>query len=266
MPKRDCVRGSFRRGRGRPRSSRSGDRRYKFVPGDLVPVGAEVIERAARPGHGEAQALFGAGAIGGILRALVESHADVRAEGDLHVDGMLGSKEVRTPIEVRAEAHAVVGDFAQLAERENLKAAGVGEQGARPTDEFVQAAHAADGLVAGAQVEVIGVAENDLGAERFQRVLRDGFDRSLRADGHEDRGFDGLMRKTETSAASAGVQFRPGAGKVESLIDSSGRSYQSRGRIRSLRLRSGQRHRAGTRASPPRFFRSGDGGDRARFR
>ena len=135
-------------------------------------MGAEVIERAARPRHGEAQALFGASAIGGILGALVEGHADVGAEGDLHVDGMLGSKKVRTAVEVRAEADAVISDFAQRVEREDLKAAGVGEQGARPTDELMQAAHAADGFVAGPQVEVIGVAENDLSAERFKDVLR----------------------------------------------------------------------------------------------
>ena len=176
-----------------------------FVPGDFVPVGAEVIEGAARPGHGEAKALFGAGARGGILGALVKSHADVGAEGDLNIDGMLGSKRVRTAVEVGAEADAVIGDFAERVERKDLEAAGVGEQGARPAHEAVQAAHAADGLVAGAQVKVIGVAEDDFRAEGFEHVLRDGFDRSLGADGHEDGGFDGLMREDEAGAAAAGV-------------------------------------------------------------
>ena len=66
---------------------------------------------------------------------------------------------------MRAETHALVRDLAQLAQAEDLKAAGVGEHGARPADEAVQPAHAADGLVAGAQIEVIGVAENDLRAQ-----------------------------------------------------------------------------------------------------
>ncbi len=147
---------------------------------NFVAVGAEVIERAARPGHGEAEALFGAGPIGRILGALVESHANVGAESDLHIDGMLGGEKVRTAVEVRAEADAVVGDFAQRVEGEDLEAAGVSEHGARPTDEAMQAAHAADGFVAGAQIEVIGVAEDDLGAEGFERVLGDGFDGSRR--------------------------------------------------------------------------------------
>jgi len=77
----------------------------------------------------------------------------------------------------------------------------------RPADEFVQAAHAADGLVTGAQIKMIRVAENDLGAERFERVLWDSLHRSLRANGHEDGRFDDLMRKNQASAASASCSF-----------------------------------------------------------
>jgi hypothetical protein len=148
------------------------------------------------------------GPISWILGAFVEGHANIGAEGDLNLNGMFGRKKVRTPVEVRAEADAVVSDFAQRVEREDLKSAGVGEQGARPAHEAVQAAHAADGLVAGAQVEVIGVAENDFGAEGFQNILRDGFDRSLRADGQEDWRFDCLVRQTEAPTAPAGGGFR----------------------------------------------------------
>ena len=117
-------------------------------PRDFIAVSAEVIERAARPGHSEAEAFFGAGAISGILGALVESHDDVGAESDLNVDGMFRSEEVRAAIEVGAELDAVVSDFAERVEREDLEAAGVSEDGARPTHEFVKPAHAANGFVA----------------------------------------------------------------------------------------------------------------------
>ena len=56
----------------------------------------------------------------------------------------------------------------------------------------------------GTQIEVIGVAEDDFRAERFERVLGDGFDGALRADGHEDRRLDGLMGQEEAAAAAAG--------------------------------------------------------------
>ena len=69
------------------------------------------------------------------------------------------------------------------------------------------AAHAADGFVAGAQIEVIGVAEDDFGAEGFERVLRDGFDGAGGADGHEDGRFDGGMGQSDATAAAAGGGF-----------------------------------------------------------
>ena len=73
----------------------------------------------------------------------------------------------------------------------------------------MHAAHAADQLMPGAQIEVIGVGEDDRRAgsgvaEGFERVLGDGLDRGRSADGHEDRGFYGAVRKGEASAASAG--------------------------------------------------------------
>jgi hypothetical protein len=177
------------------------------VPRDFVPVGAEVIQRPARPCHGEPQAFLGALAIGGIFRAFVEGHGDVSAEGDLNINGMLGSKRVRTPVEVRAKAHTVFRNLAQRVEREDLESAGVGEQGARPAYEFVQAAHAANGLMAGPQVKVIGIAENDLRAEGLKHILRDGLHGSLRSDRHEDGRFDCPMRQSEAAAAPAGSGF-----------------------------------------------------------
>ena len=59
-----------------------------------MPVGAEMIERALRPGHGQAKTLFGASAVGGILGALIETHYNVGAESYLNIDRMFGSKRV----------------------------------------------------------------------------------------------------------------------------------------------------------------------------
>ena len=123
-----------------------------IAPGNFAAVGAEVVERAARPSHGEAEAFFGAITGGGVLGALVKGHANVCAESDLDVDRVLGRKEMRTAVEVGAELDAVVRDFAESVEGEDLEAAGVSEDGARPTNEAMQAAHAPDGLVAGTQI------------------------------------------------------------------------------------------------------------------
>ena len=52
-------------------------------------------------------------------------------------------------------------------ERHHLEAAGIGEDRMRPVHEVVQAAEPRDALGAGPQHQVIGVAEDDVGAERL---------------------------------------------------------------------------------------------------
>ena len=188
------ARSTFGLGGVAPRSPSARDRGHP----------AEVRDRALGPGHGEAEAFFGAITSGGVLGALVEGHDDVCAESNLDVDGVLGGEEVRAAVEVGAELDAVGRDFAEGVEGKDLEAAGVSEDGAGPADESMQAAHAADGFVAGAQIEVVGVAEDDFDAEGFERVLGDGFNSALRADGHEDGGFDGLVGQEKAAAATAG--------------------------------------------------------------
>ena len=84
----------------------------------------------------------------------------------------------------------------------------------------MDAAHAADEFVAGAEIEVVGVGEDELragagGAEVFEDALLDGFDRSGSAYGHEDRRFDDAVRKLELSAATA---FQCGALDMEAEV------------------------------------------------
>ena len=130
------------------------------------------------------------GRLGRVREALVEHHRDVRSERRLDVDDRLGREEARAAIEVRLEVHAGIGDPPASLEAEDLVAAAVGEHRARPADEAVQAAAPGDQVFARAQVQVIGVAEDDPGAGVDQVLLRQCLDRALRADRHEDRRLD----------------------------------------------------------------------------
>ncbi len=143
---------------------------------------------------------------GRVFQAFVERHHDVAAERELDVHGGFGREQMRVAIQMRAEQHALFGDLAQIAQAEDLEAAGVGEDGARPGHEAVQAAELADQFVAGAQEEMVGVGEDDLGVEivRCQVALHDAFDRGLRADRHEDGRFDDAVRGVNEAGARAG--------------------------------------------------------------
>ena len=105
---------------------------------------------------------------------------------------------------MRTEFDAVGFDFANGGEAEDLEAAGVGEDGVWPVDEFVEAAGSADDVHSGSDIEVVSVAENDLSAELAQFARIDGFDATLSADGHEDGSVDDAVGSGEATAASFG--------------------------------------------------------------
>ena len=63
---------------------------------------------------------------------------------------------------MRLETHAVCDYLVAVAEAEDLKAAAVGEDRLGPVHKGVESPQPVDELMTGAQVEVIGVAEDDL--------------------------------------------------------------------------------------------------------
>ena len=73
---------------------------------------------------------------------------------------------------MRPEPRALLVDRAPRRQAEHLIAAAVGENRLRPADEAMQPAAPRDQIVAGTQVEVIGVAEQNLGAERLEIAVR----------------------------------------------------------------------------------------------
>ena len=65
----------------------------------------------------------------------------------------------------------------------------------------MEAAPPRDQLVPGPQIEVVRVAENDLGPHVFQVLGRERLDGPLGANGHERRGLDDAVRRREMAAA-----------------------------------------------------------------
>ena len=118
-----------------------------------------------------------------------------------------------------AERHAVVverGD--RVAQREDLEAARVGEDRPAPAGERVDPAELLDDRLAGSEVEVVRVGEDDVGAERAHLVRVERLDGSLRPDGHEGRRPDLPVRRGEHAGASRAV------GRVERKLTAPARS------------------------------------------
>ena len=99
---------------------------------------------------------------------MIECHRDVGAERRLDFDGTLGRDHPAAAIHVALEFDALLVDATKACEREHLEAAGIGQQRAIPCHELVKAAELLDDVLAGTDVQVVGVREDDLRAHGFQ--------------------------------------------------------------------------------------------------
>jgi len=140
------------------------------------------------------------------IRTFVEGHDDVGAEVLLNGDGLFGREAMRRAVDVTLEGHAVIVDLAGLRKRKDLKAARIGQHGTRPLHEVVQAAHITHKFVAGTQVEMIGVAQDQRGVDVLEMLGRERLDRGLRAHRCEDRREQVAVRRGE-DAGSGTVDF-----------------------------------------------------------
>ena len=122
-----------------------------------------------------------------------------------------GVSSIIAPSMMGSEGHAVFGDLAQRRERHHLEAAGIGKDRIRPAHESVQPAKRGDALGGGSQHQVIGVAEQNLGARCAHVVMMHALDGRLRADRHEGRRMHDAMRGRHLAGARSAV----GRGQAE---------------------------------------------------
>jgi len=130
--------------------------------GDAPPV---MRVRLPRPPDGALHALARILAADRVLRAFVERHQDIAAVSQLHIHRGFRSKRVQIAVQMRPEYHAVIGDFPHPAQAEDLEAARIREDGVGPRHEAVQPTQPADGLMPRAQIQMVGVGQQDLHAE-----------------------------------------------------------------------------------------------------
>ena len=103
----------------------------------------------------------------GVGWTLVEHHGNVDSELGLDLDAPFWCEEVGGAIEVRFELDAIVVDGAHVAERHDLEASGVGEDGSFPVHELMESTEFFNKVCAGPEGEVVGVAENLFEADGF---------------------------------------------------------------------------------------------------
>ena len=161
------------------------------------------LHAALQPAQRAVHRVPGAIVVAGIGRTFVKLHGDVRAQRLLNLHGDLRRDEALAAVQVGAELHALVVQLAQIRQRKHLESAAVGEDRAIPVHEGMQSARLLHQLLARAQVQVVGVGQDDLRAAVLQLVGRHGLDAGLGAHGHEDGRFDHAVGRVQPAATRA---------------------------------------------------------------
>ena len=115
------------------------------------------------------------------------------------------------PVDMRTELATLFPEFADTGELEHLKSSRVGKDRAIPPAESMQTASLVQNVKSGTEVEVIGVAEDNL---RLHLLAQYGemhtFHTAACSHGHEDRG--------ENLPMVGGYHSRTGVGRIVSML------------------------------------------------
>ena len=158
----------------------------------IVPVQrlglTEMLEITLKPSLSQFKRLGSVLFVSVTWTALVKRHHYVSADNSLGVNVILWSKSVPRTINVRLETATLLGDFSDFGQREHLESAAVRQDRSVPVLKLVKSADLFQGVETRPQIEMIGVAKDDLGLHILLQVpVIDPFDGAYRPDRHEYR-------------------------------------------------------------------------------
>ena len=167
----------------------------------------KTLDATLEPALGEAERLLGILVIALARRALVEGHHDVGTNHALGVHHVLRGEDVARTVDVALELATFLAQLADACERKDLETTAISQYRTIPGVELVESACLAQDLKTWAQIEVIGVAKNDLGLDLLAEFGEmDTLDTSHRAYGHEDGREDlSMSRGDHTCTGIAGT-------------------------------------------------------------
>ena len=164
----------------------------------------ETLETTVQPALCHLKALLGILEVALSWRTLVESHHDVGTDDALCVHHVLWGKDMFASVDMRTELATFLSQLTDTGERENLETTTVGEDRTLPAIESMQAACCLHDLKSWTEVEVIGIAQDNLSLHLVAKLVEvDSLHRTYGSHRHEDWSLD--LSVVGGDDASAGI-------------------------------------------------------------
>ena len=149
--------------------------------------GIKLGKTTLQPPKRQRHAFFGVGVIAAAGRAFVEGHDDIGADAPLNLNDALGRKQVLAAVDMALKGDALFINFSGAGQAKHLITTAIGKYGPLPAVEPVQATGGLQHLQTRPQVQVIGVAQNNLCLHIcHQLLLRHGFYRAHGTHRHKN--------------------------------------------------------------------------------
>ena len=127
-------------------------------------------------------------------RTFIERHYDICSDNPLHIHHIFRGKKVLRAIYMTLKLNPFLGYLTTLSQGIHLIAATICEDGLVPTIELVQPASLMQYVSTGAKKQMVGIAQNDVGANIiFELPLVDCFYRPGRSYRHKNGCRNGTM-------------------------------------------------------------------------
>ena len=165
---------------------------------------------ARRPTHGELHRGLGLFGSRRKRRAFIQHHADIGTQQRLYLNTAFGRQHMLAAIEMALKAHPVLAHFGQFGQRHDLKTAAIGKYRPVPLHEILQTTQGRHLLRAGAQHQMVSVAQHNIGAQLAHLVGIHRLHRRRRADRHESRGANSAPRRLNRAVARRAVIVQQG--------------------------------------------------------
>ena len=158
-----------------------------------------------RPAVGDLHVLLRRLPVAGIGRAHVKRHGDVGTQRLLDIHGLFRADKLPGAVQVALEGNPFLLDLPDSRKGEYLESAAVRQDRAVPAHELVQAARFLHQGFARPQVQVVGVGQQDLGADLLHFPGRHRLHAGAGTHRHIDRRGNISMRRVQHAQPRAGL-------------------------------------------------------------